>query len=298
MKFNRTLRQVFPLIATLAMSAPTIANECDLFAFDPDPKLTYQIFGDDHPTTVILIHGLGGEKETWLNVARDLAISYRVVIYDQRGHGGTDPAGVDYSSGVMASDLLRLYDELNIERAHLVGHSMGARTAMRFAHDHPERTLSVVLEDMHMKSLERVKGYQASYARHDILKTMPASFANWDEFRQLVSQRSEEEQQRIWGIELVFCKDQRWRIDAPTLYGCAGLREDLTPYLQGTAVPMFFMAGDPTRDGTVLHGVGLKHIHDTRPDAKILVFEGAAHGIHVEQRYRFVQELQDFFQSM
>jgi pimeloyl-ACP methyl ester carboxylesterase len=70
---------------------------------------------------------------------------HRVVAYDGRGHGASDPAPAPdaYDYAHLAQDLERVLDELGIERAVLAGASMGAHTLLRFALDHPDRAAAV-----------------------------------------------------------------------------------------------------------------------------------------------------------
>ncbi|RDU95785.1 alpha/beta fold hydrolase [Trinickia dinghuensis] len=94
--------------------------------------------------TVVLIHGVGMNQSVWSPQIDALTARYRVVAYDMLGHGGsTMPAPVP-TLGEYASQLERVLDELEVERAHVVGHSMGALVALEFALTHPQRTRSVV----------------------------------------------------------------------------------------------------------------------------------------------------------
>jgi pimeloyl-ACP methyl ester carboxylesterase len=69
---------------------------------------------------------------------------HRVVMYDARGHGRSDPAEA-YSYAALADDLLAVLDDRGIDRAVLAGASMGAHTIVRFALEHPERAAALVL---------------------------------------------------------------------------------------------------------------------------------------------------------
>jgi len=95
-------------------------------------------------TPVVLIHGVGMQGSVWAPQADALAARYQVIALDMPGHGGSSlpPAETrlsDYSDAVAA-----LLDALAIERAHVVGHSMGALVALQFALEHPARVLGVV----------------------------------------------------------------------------------------------------------------------------------------------------------
>ncbi|NVH76753.1 alpha/beta fold hydrolase [Paraburkholderia sp. JPY432] len=93
--------------------------------------------------TVVLIHGVGMNQSVWAPQIDALSESFRVVVYDMLGHGDSVLPSAEPSLDEYAAQLASLLDALRIERAHVVGHSMGALVALEFALTHPERTLSV-----------------------------------------------------------------------------------------------------------------------------------------------------------
>jgi pimeloyl-ACP methyl ester carboxylesterase len=110
--------------------------------------IAYTDEGEGFP--VLLIHGFASSKEVnWINTGWFKALNaagFRAIALDNRGHGAStkfhDEA--DYSLGFMAGDVLSLLDHLNIERAHVVGYSMGARIACAIAISHGERVAKAV----------------------------------------------------------------------------------------------------------------------------------------------------------
>jgi pimeloyl-ACP methyl ester carboxylesterase len=96
-------------------------------------------------TPVVLLHGLTATRRYVVMGSTALERSgHRVVAYDARGHGESDP-GDRYDYDALAADLGGLLDELQIERAVLAGASMGAHTLLRHALDHPDRALGLVV---------------------------------------------------------------------------------------------------------------------------------------------------------
>jgi 3-oxoadipate enol-lactonase len=97
---------------------------------------------------VVLLHGLTATRRYVVMGSRVLERSgHRVIAYDARGHGGSDPAAdpMAYGYEILAGDLLELLDALGLERALIAGASMGAHTAVRFALAHPERVSALAL---------------------------------------------------------------------------------------------------------------------------------------------------------
>ena len=120
-----------------------------------DLTLNYYEAGPDSPTGVggdlplVMLHGGGPGASAWSNFGSALprfAGTFRTLLVDQPGFGGSDkPPVVGNYFRFSASYVVRLLDELGIERVHLLGNSLGGGTAMRFALIHPDRVGRLVL---------------------------------------------------------------------------------------------------------------------------------------------------------
>jgi pimeloyl-ACP methyl ester carboxylesterase len=116
--------------------------------------LSYQVFGDGPP--VLCIHGFASSgKVNWIDTGWVESLTgggYSAIVLDNRGHGESDkPHDPDvYTPTVMAGDALALLDHLGIERAAVLGYSMGARIAAFLSFDHPERVACAVFGGMGM----------------------------------------------------------------------------------------------------------------------------------------------------
>jgi len=108
---------------------------------------------------VVLLHGLCGDLAFWHPaIVASLAKDHRVTRMDLRGHGYSGRPSSGYTTRDLAGDLAALLDSLGIARASLVGHSFGGAVALHFAALHPERTESVVLADVRIRSLQPDQG--------------------------------------------------------------------------------------------------------------------------------------------
>lgn len=103
------------------------------------------VTGPADAPVVVLANSLGATHRMWDAQAEALAQHVRVVRYDTRGHGDSPVPAGPYSIDDLADDLVGLLDTLGVERAHLVGLSLGGMTAMRAAARHPERVDRMVL---------------------------------------------------------------------------------------------------------------------------------------------------------
>ncbi|TXD36806.1 alpha/beta fold hydrolase [Lujinxingia vulgaris] len=94
---------------------------------------------------LVLLNGMTQSTQHWGSQARALREHFRVLLYDARGQGGSDLPDAPPTLAQHAADLAELFDHLGIERAHLAGFSHGARVALGFANDFPERLDRLVL---------------------------------------------------------------------------------------------------------------------------------------------------------
>jgi pimeloyl-ACP methyl ester carboxylesterase len=96
---------------------------------------------------VVLLHGLGGSTASWAFNVSALAQKYRVIVPDQIGFGRSDKPTINYRVATYVDFLDKFLDELKVERASLVGNSMGGWIAAAYAVAHPARVDKLVLAD-------------------------------------------------------------------------------------------------------------------------------------------------------
>jgi pimeloyl-ACP methyl ester carboxylesterase len=106
-------------------------------------RVAFTVAGQGPP--VVLIHGVAGRAAQWEQTVELLAESHTVVAPDLMGHGESAKPRGDYSLGAHASGIRDLLVGLNLERASIVGHSLGGGIAMQFAYQFPERCERLVL---------------------------------------------------------------------------------------------------------------------------------------------------------
>ena len=96
---------------------------------------------------VLALHGIGDDGGCWEAVARDLVRDHDVVLLDARGHGRSDAPARGYTTDDHVSDVVGVIAALGLQQPVLLGHSMGAITALVVAGQHPTVPAAVVLED-------------------------------------------------------------------------------------------------------------------------------------------------------
>lgn len=138
--------RVLIALAVLLCLAPARADTFDSAGF----AIHYEVLaeGPEHAQAVVLIHGYLRDHTDWANAPTTAALArtHRVIAIDVRGHGrsqrSTDP---DDHGDAAVEDVARLLDHLHVERADIVGYSMGGLIALRLAVLHPDRVDEVVV---------------------------------------------------------------------------------------------------------------------------------------------------------
>jgi pimeloyl-ACP methyl ester carboxylesterase len=153
-------------------------------------RMCYYDQGEGEP--ILFIHGGGACIETWHYQLEDLQSNFRLVAPDCRGHGRTNDTDEAYSHELHASDMIKLLDHLNIEKAHLVGWSDGSFIALQMALDYQERIKSMVLlgaaysiDNYSSEGMDAIKNMSASdYYPFliELYKTLSPTPDKWNEF--------------------------------------------------------------------------------------------------------------------
>lgn len=113
--------------------------------------LHHKILGEGDP--LLILHGLFGSSDNWNTLARRFAEHRQVILIDQRNHGRSfHDKEMNYE--LMAKDIVILMDELGLEKADLLGHSMGGKTIMAMAMVHPEYISKLVVADIGPRDYE------------------------------------------------------------------------------------------------------------------------------------------------
>ncbi|HEY7543761.1 MAG TPA: alpha/beta fold hydrolase [Blastocatellia bacterium] len=135
-------------------------------------RLSYREYrpadGKDHPA-ILLLHGSPGSKYDFHSLAPALAKKYRVITLDLPGFGHSTTDVSDYSIRAHADYALQLMDALRIERAHLLGFSMGGGVALNIINKSPDRVLSLtLLSAIGVQEMELLGDYHLNHALHGL----------------------------------------------------------------------------------------------------------------------------------
>ena len=230
---------------------------------------------------VILVHGFGGDLDNWLFNIDALAAKATVYALDLPGHGQSAKTVPENGLDWLAKGLLGFMDALAVERAHLVGHSMGGAISMLAALEAPQRVKSLTLIDSAGLGPEINAGYLAGFvsasSRRELKPVVEQLFAD----PQLVSRQMLEDllkYKRIDGVETAL------KTIASQFLADGRQRALLAPKLKGFDKPILVISGEDDRVIPAAHAKALEG------RAKVEVIPGAGHMAQMEKASR-VNEL-------
>lgn len=239
---------------------------------------------------LLVLHGLFGMLDNWQSVAKVLSEKMEVITVDLRNHGRSFHHS-DTSYRAMAADVVRLADELGLERFGVLGHSMGGKVAMELALTHESRISHLIVADILPVAYERGhdKVLQA-LDRMDFSKISSRKEAEHHMTELLEGDRSTALFLLKSLKRLPDKKGFDWRFNLPAL--TAGYDEIRKPMQDGVfEPPSLFIKGD---DSEYIQMDGWIETLDRFPQAQLEVVENAGHWVHADQPDELVRKVLDF----
>jgi pimeloyl-ACP methyl ester carboxylesterase len=243
-------------------------------------KIAWERHGSGPP--LLLIHGLGYARWGWEPVVEPLARSFDVILFDNRGVGESDVPPGPYTAAELADDAVQVLDEAGVERAHVVGTSLGGMVAQELALGRPERVERLVL------ACTTPGGPQAFPMPQRTVDLMVARAT----LREYVENALEPDA-RLELVDRIL--EHRERTAQPfepwAAQAAAGAAFDAYDRLGALTVPALVQHGDgdvvvDPRNGDLLA--------ELIPDASLSVYAGCGHLFMWQEPQRFVTELEGF----
>jgi esterase len=248
---------------------------------------------------VVVIHGLYGSSDNWMNMGKRLAENHTVYMIDQRNHGRS-PFADKHTFDAMRDDLATFFSQHQIKKATILGHSMGGKTAMWFAADYPEKVEKLVIADIAPKDYLQLKDSSQYHLHRNILLAMKElDFSRVKKRKQvddLLSERIDDSRIRQFLLKNVTknkkTKQFKWRLNVEVLYESldeivGGVNrqwfEDRIPI---TSYPVIFIRG---LKSNYIMDEDIPLIKEIYPDASIVDIPGAGHWLHAEKPDEFME---------
>ena len=252
-------------------------------------NINYTVDGAEGAPWLVLSNSLATNVSMWDDQAAALKSSFRVLRYDQRGHGATDAPAGRYTFDLLMADALALLDALSIKRAHFGGLSMGGATALGLALRHPDRIDRAIVCDSGCAST-------------------PASAQQWEE-RIAVAQKGgmaglvDSTMARWFPPEIIkanppYLDKVRAMIRATPVNGFIGCAAALADHdfrsAVGTATrPLLFIVGE--KDGP--QPAAMHDMHQKVPGSGYVELPGAGHISNMDQPAKFTEAIAKFLAS-
>jgi pimeloyl-ACP methyl ester carboxylesterase len=262
---------------------------------DDGVRLYYEEAGAGVP--VVFVHEFAGDHRSWELQMRFFSRRHRCIAYAARGYPPSDvpPEVASYSQARAAADIVAIMDGAGIERAHVVGLSMGAFATLHLGLDHPERALSLVVAGIGYGAEQRheaefranaeaaARGFEAQGSRR--FAEIYGSSAARVQF--------EAKDPRGWREMVDWLGEHDPKGAANTMRGVQARRPslyELEERLKRLALPTLIIAGDED-DQTLQPGIFLKR---TIPASGLMVLPKTGHTINLEEPAAFNQAVADF----
>lgn len=259
-------------------------------------ELFFRKYGEGPP--LIIIHGLYGSSDNWVSIGKQLAENFEVYLIDQRNHGRS-PHSPDHNYQLLKEDLREFMDSQSIEKAIIIGHSMGGKTAMFFAVDYPERVSRLIVADISPRSYKTTNSSQL-LSHEDIIRAMFNldfyGIESRDEIDEILSKSIPEERIRQFLLKNVKrSKDNSysWSINIRAIKNELENIMDGLPKDQQEVIgfPVLFLKGEKSE---YIQDEDRKMIQKIFPVADIENIPNAGHWLHAEQPEIFLEKITDF----
>ena len=257
--------------------------------------------GEADRPVLLLVHGMAGSSATWKDALPRLAERHHVIAPDLPGHGESDKPRADYSLGAYANTLRDLLIALGIEKATIVGQSLGGGVAMQLAYQHPNKCERLVLVSSGGLGLE-VSWMLRALTLPGSEYLMPVLFPSF------VADAGNVVSRRLAGFGVKWPKvEQEWRAYVSLTEAMS--RQSFVKTLRAVVDPrgqtvsahdkLYLASRLPTliiwgRQDHIIpmdHGEAARH---SIPGSELVIFDDSGHFPHAEEPVRFVDVVADF----
>lgn len=252
-------------------------------------RLHYEASGRRSAPAVLMIQGLGADKHLWDLQRLVLSRHYRVVALDNRGAGRSDKPFGHYSLPQMAFDAVAVLDQEGIDRAHVVGASMGGAIAQTLAIDHPDRVASLTLACTACRNHAWRRELLLRWA--DIATEQGVAAMSREAARWMIGPRSFRRLLPAFGALGPLALGRAAHAFVSQVHAILTADESYAERLAEVAVPALVLVGN--QDILTPRGDS-EELAERLPDAELVVISGAAHGFMVEHASTFNRVLLDF----
>jgi esterase len=262
-------------------------------------ELYYKVVGKG--PSLIILHGLYGSGDNWVQIARALSKQFTVYLVDQRNHGRS-PHNILHTYEAMTNDLSELVDKTGLDNFYLLGHSMGGKTAMSYTLKYGNKVKKLIVVDISPFSYHNIKYFEDQHVLHksivDRFITAPVDKAK---SRTEVDNYFAEKITNV-NIRRFLLKNLKrnqngkfsWRLNIHILLeGLNSVIDAIPPIKLGAQsyVDTLFIRGGKS---PYITDDDLESINDVFSNAQFLKYENCGHWLHAEETQRFIKDVKSF----
>lgn len=252
--------------------------------------LNYKQFGSGEP--LVILHGLFGSLDNWQSIGKMWAKNYRVVLVDLPNHGKsihTDFFSYDY----MAKEVANLLEELKIEKANILGHSMGGKTAMNFSIHFPHLLGKLIVVDI------APKAYPPHHQQilEGLFSFDPEKIASRNEAEEKMSPIISDNGVRMFLLKNLARNEGEgfhWKMNLKLLSKAVNQVIDDTPFQYPINLPTLFIRGEKSN---YILDTDFDDIIEKYPQAQIKTVLGAGHWVHAEKPNELFELVENFLRD-
>lgn len=252
-------------------------------------NLNFKTLGTGYP--LIILHGLLGSLDNWQAIAKQLGNNFQVFIIDHRNHGRS-PHTIEFSYKLLVDDLLVFMQQQGVEQAHIVGHSMGGKVAMRLGLTHPKKVNKLVVADVAPVDYEdrHSSVFKALFAVN--LKTITSRQQAEGTLRTILGNDENTVQFLMKGLYRDDDNKFQWRFNVQSLYdnydniSSSGI--ETTKPFEGETL---FIKGEKS---DYINASNFSNIIDLFPNSQLVEIPGAGHWVHADNPLAFINAVENF----
>ena len=252
-------------------------------------KLNYKTIGEGTP--IFILHGLFGMLDNWMSFGKRLAEEYKVILVDHRNHGKS-PRADNISYSIYAEDLNELMNDLGIDRAYVLGHSMGGKTVQFFATMFPEKTIGMISVDM---GAHEYPSGGHSEIFNAILPLDLSSFERRSEVDNELSDKLPELPVRQFLLKNLGRGENgfEWKANFQVLHDQYEIIREAVPNESRYTGPSLFVRGG---NSPYIRDKDMEYINKIFPNAELKTIEGAGHWVHAEKPQKLLDIVKSFLE--
>ena len=255
--------------------------------------VSYSAEGSEKSTVIIFIHGFPFNKSMWNLQVRSLKDNYRLITYDIRGHGSSEPGSEKFSIDLFVADLIGMMDALKIDKAILCGLSMGGYIALNAMEKHKERFDALILCDTQCiadspeAKAKRIKAIE-SIRNHGVEKYAEESLKNLFASESFITRKN----------EIALVRNMITKTSVQSLCNtllALSVRKETCHILSEIKIPVLIMVGNEDK---ITPPDAARFMHEKIKGSLLKIIDHAGHLSNLENPDEFNLQLRKFVDSI